>query len=108
MGPALFLLLAILAEVAATMSLRATEGFTRPLPSIAVISGYSVAFICLSHSLKAIPVGVAYATWAGAGTVCIALAAWYIYNEAPNLMAVCGMALIIVGVALVNVYSSVH
>jgi small multidrug resistance pump len=108
MVPVILLMTAILAEVAATMSLRATEGFTRPLPSIAVVAGYGVAFLCLSHSLKAIPVGIAYATWAGAGTVCIALAAWYVYNEAPNPMSACGMALIIVGVALVNVYSTAH
>jgi small multidrug resistance pump len=108
MTPAFFLLLAILSEVAATMSLRATEGFTRVLPSIAVIAGYGVAFVCLSYSLKAIPVGIAYATWAGAGTVCIALAAWYVYNEQPNLMSMCGMALIIAGVTIVNLFSSAH
>jgi len=108
MNPAVYLILAILSEVAATLSLRATEGFTRLLPSIAVVGGYSVAFVCLSYSLKGIPIGIAYATWAGAGTVCIALAAWYVYNEAPNLPAMCGMALIIVGVAIVNVYSTVH
>lgn len=108
MAPVFLLLLAIVSEVVATMSLRATEGFTRLLPSLAVIGGYAVAFVCLSHSLKAIPVGIAYATWAGAGTVCIALAAWYVYNEQPNLMSICGMALIILGVAIVNVSSSVH
>lgn len=108
MTPLLLLLLAIVSEVVATMSLRATEGFTRLLPSLAVIGGYAVAFVCLSHSLKAIPVGVAYATWAGAGTVCIALAAWYVYSEQPNLVSICGMALIIVGVAIVNVSSSLH
>ncbi len=108
MLPVVLLFLAILSEVAATMSLRATEGFTRLLPSVAVIAGYAVAFVCLSYSLKAIPVGIAYATWAGAGTVCIALAAWYVYNEQLNLMSICGMALIVVGVAMVNLYSSVH
>jgi small multidrug resistance pump len=108
MGPVLLLFLAILSEVVATMSLRATEGFTRPMPSLAVIAGYAVAFVCLSHCLKAIPIGIAYATWAGAGTVCIALSAWYVYEEALNPVSVCGMALIIVGVVLVNTYSSVH
>lgn len=108
MGPTLFLFLAILSEVAATMSLRATEGFTRPLPSLAVIAGYGFAFLCLSHCLKGMPIGIAYATWAGAGTVCIALAAWYVYEETLNPMSICGMTLIIIGVVLVNTYSQAH
>lgn len=108
MGPALFLFLAIVAEVAATLSLRATEGFTRLLPSLAVVAGYGLAFLCLSHCLKGMPIGIAYATWAGAGTVCIALAAWYVYEETLDPVVIGGMALIIIGVVLVNTYSQVH
>jgi len=108
MTPGLFLALAILFEAAATISLRATDGFTRLLPSVGVVVGYSLAFLCLAHSLKAIPVGIAYATWAGAGTVCVAAAAWYVYEEAPSAMAIIGMALIVAGVALVNTHARVH
>jgi len=96
--------------VAATSSLKASEGFTRLIPSAIVVIGYGVAFYFLSLALKTIPVGIAYAIWAGFGIVLIALIGWLVLGQKLDMPAVIGMALIIAGVAVINIFSrtSVH
>ena len=101
----LFLGVAIVAEVVATSGLKASEGFTKLWPSLLVIAGYAVAFYFLSITLKEIPVGVAYAIWAGMGVVLVALIGWLIYGQALDAATVIGMALIITGVAVINLFS---
>lgn len=96
---------AIVAEVVATSSLKATEGFTKLWPSLLVIVGYGTAFQLLSQTLDTIPVGVAYAIWSGLGVVLIALAAWALHGQRLDAPAVIGMALIVIGVVVMNVFS---
>ena len=103
--PYLFLALAIVAEVAGTSALKATEGFTRPVPSAAVVIGYAAAFYFLSLSLKTIPVGIAYAIWAGSGIVLIPVAAAIVYKQVPDMPAIIGMAMIVAGVVIINAFS---
>lgn len=105
---AFYLFLAITAEVVATTALKAADGFTRLIPSLVVVCGYVIAFVSLSFSLKDLPVGVAYATWAGVGTASITVLGWVVYEESLNVPALCGIGLIIVGVGLVNLYSQAH
>jgi small multidrug resistance pump len=102
----LLLTLAIVAEVVATSALKASEGFTRFWPSTLVVVGYAVAFYCLSLVLKSIPVGVAYAIWAGLGVVLVTLVAWLVYGQRIDLPGLIGMGLIIAGVAVLNLFSS--
>ncbi|WP_263419648.1 DMT family transporter [Terriglobus albidus] len=97
---------AILAEVCATSALKQANGFTRLLPSLVVVIGYGVAFYCLSQTLKTIPVGLAYAIWSGVGTVLIALVGWLFYHQKLDLAAILGMALIVSGVLVLNLFSS--
>ena len=101
----LHLAIAIVAEVIATSFLKSTEGFTRLLPSIVVVLGYAAAFYFLSLTLRTMPVGIVYAIWCGAGIVLVALIAWLIFGQKLDLPAVLGMALIIAGVAVINVFS---
>lgn len=101
----LFLGIAIVAEVVATSGLKASEGFTKLWPSLLVIAGYTVAFYFLSITLKEIPVGVAYAIWAGLGVVLVALIGWLVYGQTLDAASVIGMALIITGVAVINLFS---
>ena len=103
----LFLGVAIIAEVVATSSLKASEGFTKLWPSLIVLLGYAIAFYFLSLTLKAIPVGIAYAVWAGLGIVLISLAGWLIFGQRLDLASTLGMALIITGVVVINVFSKV-
>ncbi len=96
---------AILSEVIATSSLKASNGFTRLLPSVLVVVGYGTAFYCLSQTLKTIPVGVAYAIWSGLGTVLIALVGLVVYKQRLDAAAMAGMGLIIAGVLVMNLLS---
>ena len=102
----LLLSIAIIAEVFGTSFLKASEGFTRFWPSIAVILGYSVAFYFLALSLKVIPVGIAYAIWAGIGVVLIALTGWIVFGQKLDTAAIIGISMILVGVVVLNVFSN--
>ena len=97
--------LAIVAEVIGTTALKASEGFTRLMPSLIVVVGYGVAFYCLSLVLKSVPVGIAYALWSGLGIVLITLVAWLLYGQRIDLAGLIGMGLIIAGVLVLNVFS---
>lgn len=101
----LYLGIAIVAEVIATTALRAAEGFTQLWPSAISIAGYVVAFYFLSLTLKTMPVGIAYAIWSGVGIVLISLAGWLIYKQLLDLPAILGMALIMAGVIVINLFS---
>lgn len=102
----LLLSVAIVAEVFGTSFLKASEGFSKFWPSVAVIVGYVVAFYFLALSLKFIPVGIAYAIWAGVGVVLIALIGWLIFGQKLDMPAVIGISMIISGVIILNVFSS--
>lgn len=97
--------IAIVSEVIATSALKASDGFTRPAPSIVVVAGYAIAFWCLSLTLRTIPVGIAYAIWSGAGIALITLIAWIVYGQSLDVPALIGLALIVAGVVVLNVYS---
>lgn len=103
-----FLTLAIMAEVMATSALKASVGFTRPLPSLLVVVGYGVAFYLLSLVLRTLPVGIAYAIWAGLGIVLVTLVGIVAFGEKPDLPAVIGISLIVAGVVTLQVFSKMN
>ena len=100
-----YLLIAILTEVVATSALKASHSFTRLGPSLLTVAGYLVAFYCLSLTLREMPVGVAYAIWCGVGIVLVSLAAALLFGQRLDMGAIVGMALIIAGVIVINVFS---
>ena len=100
-----YLAVAIVAEVIATSALKASEGFSRVAPSVVVVAGYVVAFFMLSLTLRAIPVGVAYAVWSGAGIALISLVGWLAFGQVLDAAAVVGMGLIVAGVLVINLFS---
>ncbi|PXA91731.1 QacE family quaternary ammonium compound efflux SMR transporter [Nostoc sp. 3335mG] len=102
----LYLAIAIVAEVAATSLLKLSDGFTRPLPTAAMALGYGVAFYFLSLTLRTIPTGIAYAIWSGVGVVLIATIAWLFQGQKLDLAAMIGMAMIVGGVVVMNLFSS--
>ena len=101
----IYLTIAILAEVIGTSALKSSEGFTRLWPSVTVVIGYALAFWMLSLTLKTIPVGIAYAVWAGAGIVLMALIGWVLFQQKIDAMGMLGIALIISGVLVLNLFS---
>jgi small multidrug resistance pump len=103
----LLLFLAIVAEVIATSALKASDSFTRLIPSVVVVAGYGIAFTCLALTLKTLPLGVAYAIWSGVGTALVAVVGWLVYRQQLDLPAVAGIALIIAGTLVLNLFSKV-
>jgi small multidrug resistance pump len=101
-----YLAVAIIAEVIATSALKSSQGFTKPLASIIVVVGYGIAFYCLSIVLKTIPIGIAYAAWAGLGVVLITLVGYFFYHQKLDLAAFIGMGLIVSGVVIINMFST--
>jgi small multidrug resistance pump len=100
-----YLAIAIVAEVIGTSALKASEEFTRLVPSVIVIIGNMVAFFFLSLTLRTMPVGIAYAIWAGAGIALIVVASAVLFQQLPDLPAVIGLTLIVAGVVIVNTMS---
>ncbi len=102
----LVLSIAIVAEVIATLALKASDGFTRWLPSLIVVIGYAIAFYGMSISLKSIPVGIAYAVWAGVGIVLVSLFSWLFYQQTLTGVQWLGIVLIVSGVMVLNISST--
>lgn len=100
-----YLLIAVGFEVIATTALKSTEGFTRLWPSLISVGGYALAFYFLSLTLRVIPVGVVYALWSGLGIVFIVGIARIAYGQALDAPAMLGLALIVLGVAIINLFS---
>ncbi|MDQ7968300.1 MAG: SMR family transporter [Oxalicibacterium faecigallinarum] len=97
--------LAILAEVVGTSAMKASEGFSKVLPSLITVVFYGIAFYLLSLTLRSIPVGIAYAVWSGVGIVLISLVAWVLYGQKLDPAGLIGIGLIISGVIVLNVFS---
>ena len=101
----LYLALAILAEMVATSALKASEEFTKLIPSVVVFIGYGAAFYFMTLVLRTIPIGITYAVWSGVGIILIAVIGAIFYKEIPDLPAIIGMGLIIAGVAVIHLFS---
>lgn len=101
----IFLGLAIISEVVATTSLKSTEGFTKLVPSIIVVIGYTAAFYFVSLTLDTLPVGVVYAIWSGVGIALVAIISVIVLDQKLDAGAIVGMGLIIAGVVVMRVFS---
>ncbi|HET7083119.1 MAG TPA: multidrug efflux SMR transporter [Candidatus Limnocylindria bacterium] len=102
MHPALWLALAIGSEIVATVSLKLSDGFTKPAPSVVVVAGYALSFYALSITLRTIPLGVVYAIWSGVGTAAIVVIGLFLFRETLDVIKVVGIGLIIGGVVILN------
>lgn len=100
-----FLAIAIILESIGTAYLKQSEQFTKLVPSLVTITCYALSFYFLSHSLKVLHVGIAYAIWSGVGIVLITLVGIFAFKQIPDLPALIGLALIIAGVIVINVWS---
>lgn len=103
--PFILMLGAIFSEVIATTFLKASDGFTKPLPSLVVLIGYGIAFYLMSLAIRTMPVGTAYAIWAGLGTALTVLIGVLVYRESLDLARIAGVGLIVAGVIILNVFS---
>ncbi len=103
--PYVFLFLAIISEVIGTTALNASQQFTRLTPSLITVAGYGLAFYFFSFSLRAIPVGVAYAIWGGVGIVLVTLIGFFYFKQRLDVPALAGIALIVLGVLVMQLFS---
>ena len=103
--PYVYLAISIVAEVIATSALKASDGFSKLWPSVMVVIGYGIAFHFLALTLKTIPVGVAYAIWAGAGVTIVAIVGWVLFGQKLDAPAIIGMAMIVGGVVIMQAFS---
>lgn len=101
----LYLAFAIVSEVIGTSALKASEQFSRPVPSLITLIAFASAFYFLSLTLRTMPVGIAYAIWSGVGIVLISLIALVLFGQKLDLPAVIGMGLIVAGVVVINAFS---
>lgn len=101
-----YLVIAVVGEVIATTALKSSAGFTNLVPSLVVVTGYAIAFYFLSLTLHAMSVGIAYAIWSGLGIVLVSIIAWVRFGQVLDTAALIGMALILAGVVVINVFSN--
>lgn len=101
----IYLGLAIVSEVIGTTALKASDSFTRPLPSLITVGCYALSFYLLTFSLRVLPTGIAYAIWSGVGIVLISLVSWFWLKQTLDLAAIAGLAMIVGGVMVINLFS---
>jgi multidrug transporter EmrE-like cation transporter len=99
---ALYLAFAIASEVIATVALKSSEGFSKPLPAALVVVGYGISFWLLALVLRHLSVGTTYAVWSAVGTAAIALIGIVAYGETANALKLASLALIVLGVIGLN------
>lgn len=97
-----YVLIAGILEVVWSFSLKASEGFTKLLPSVATVFFMILSFVVLAQGMKSLPLGTAYAVWTGIGAVGAALVGIVVLGESASLMRVAGIAFIVVGIVLLK------
>ncbi len=99
------LMVSILAETAATTMIKASDGFTRLIPSIVVVVGYGISFYGLSQVVKSMNIGIAYAIWAGAGIFLVSVLSFFVYKQKLDFPALIGMGCIAIGIIIIQMFS---
>ncbi|MEL6197803.1 MAG: multidrug efflux SMR transporter [Pseudomonadota bacterium] len=100
-----YLILAIVGEVIGTSALKASEGFSRPVPTAICLTAFGAAFYALSLTLQVMPVGLVYAIWSGLGIVLITIIGYVVFGQVLDLPALLGLGLIIAGVIVIKTLS---
>ncbi len=101
----IYLALAIIFEVIGSSFMKASDGFSKWIPSVIVVIAYLICFYFLAVALKSIPLGVAYAIWGGLGIVFTAIISVVVFKQSLDLPAVVGIVLIVSGVVIMNFFS---
>ncbi len=102
MTPWVLLIAAIATEVAGTLALRGSDGFSKLVPSLITVAGYVASFVLLAIVLKSLPVGIVYAIWSAVGIALVAVLGKLIFGDLVPPLAMAGMVLIVGGVVLVG------
>ncbi|WGE90889.1 DMT family transporter [Actinobacillus genomosp. 1] len=106
MNPWVLLGFAIVIEVIGSNCIKASEGFSKPLPTAVAIGAFVIALYLLSVITKTLPIGIVYAVWSGVGIVLTAIVAYFAFGQKPDLAGFIGMGMIIAGVLVINLFSN--
>lgn len=98
----LFLFLGVAAEAMSHVALKATDGFTNPIPSALVLLGHLAAFMFLGQAMKGMPIGIVHALWAGLAVITVTLLSTVIYRQHLDLTTWLGMVFVAIGVVVIN------
>ncbi|ULJ60683.1 SMR family transporter [Wielerella bovis] len=101
----ILLAISIACEIFGTTMLKHSDGFTKLVPTLAAMCAFGVAFYLVSLVFRVLPVGIVYAIWSGVGIVVTALISWAVFGQKPDLAAILGMAMIVSGVVVINLFS---
>ena len=107
MSTYIYLAIAIIAEVTATSTLKLSEEFTKPIPSLVVIIAFGVSLYFMTLTLRTLPVGIMYAFWSGLGIILVSISGLLIYKQTPDLPAIIGILCIITGIVIITLYSNI-
>jgi small multidrug resistance pump len=102
----IYLFFAIIFEVTATLILPISKNFTKPIPSIIIIGLYIFSTYLMTFTLDYFPIGIVYAIWSAMGIAIVAIVSYFVYSQALQWQAIFGLILIIIGVILLNLFSS--
>lgn len=102
----IYLAIAIVGEIVGTTYLKNSDGYTKPVPTLISIVAYVICFYVFSKSMRVINLSVAYATWSAVGLVVLSLISVFILKEGITTVGVVGLAMITVGVVLLNLYGT--
>ena len=101
----LYLIIAVIFEVIATSALKESNSFTKLVPSLFVIIGYSISFYFLSLTLKSLSIGITYAIWSGLGILLICLVGYFRYGQNLDFPAILGVLFIGIGILIIRFFS---
>ena len=101
----LYLIIAVIFEVRATSALKESNSFTKLVPSLFVIIGYSISFYFLSLTLKNLSIGITYAIWSGLGILLICLVGYFRYGQNLDFPAILGVLFIGIGILIIRFFS---
>tara|TARA_R110002124_G_scaffold114463_16_gene269039 strand:+ start:3391 stop:3699 length:309 start_codon:yes stop_codon:yes gene_type:complete len=101
-------MVAIICETVGTMLLKASDGFSKPVPAIGALVGFAIALFLLSKTLQTIPVGIVYALWSGVGIVMVTILGVIIFKQNLDTPSYIGIGLILAGVIVLQVFSNAH
>ncbi|AKO45940.1 DMT family transporter [[Haemophilus] ducreyi] len=105
MNPWLLLAFTIVIEVVGSSCIKASDGFSKPLPTVVAIGSFIIALYLLSIITKILPLGIVYAVWSGVGIILTSLVAYFAFGQKLDLPGGIGITLILLGVLVINLFS---
>ena len=106
MNPWVLLGFAIIIEVTGTNCIKASEGFTKPLPTIVAIIAFVCSLYLLSIISKTLPIGIVYAVWSGVGIILTSIIGYFLFGQKLDIAGFIGIGLILIGVIVINLFST--